>query len=80
MADRLLGAGSQEPEPTDTVLGGLSTDHLPSAFAAQLVQRLREQDPRVLPALLWLDERLAAQEPPRPTLFMTSNSIMARRM
>jgi cyclic beta-1,2-glucan synthetase len=32
-----------------------------TAFAVQLVQRLREQDPAVTPTLLWLDERLAAQ-------------------
>ena len=34
---------------------------LPTAFAAQLVQRLRDQDPAVTPALRWLDERLTAQ-------------------
>jgi cyclic beta-1,2-glucan synthetase len=34
---------------------------LPAAFAAQLVQRLRDQDPKTTPALLWLDQRLAAQ-------------------
>ena len=34
---------------------------LPRRFAVQLVQRLREQDPDVVPALRWLDERLAAQ-------------------
>src|SRR3972149_2116063 len=32
-----------------------------AAFAVQLVQRLRDQDPAVTPALLWLDERLTAQ-------------------
>ena len=31
------------------------------SFAVQLVQRLRDQDPKVTPALMWLDERLAAQ-------------------
>ncbi len=34
---------------------------LPDAFAVQLVHRLRDQDPRVTPALTWLDQRLAAQ-------------------
>ena len=34
---------------------------LPRAFAVQLVQRLRDQDPKVTPALAWLDERLASQ-------------------
>src|SRR5208282_3214328 len=33
---------------------------LPTAFAVQLVQRLRDQDPKVTPALTWLDERLAS--------------------
>ena len=34
---------------------------LERAFAVQLVQRLRDLDPKVGPILLWLDERLAAQ-------------------
>ena len=34
---------------------------MPTAFAVQLVQRLRDQDPVVTPALRWLEERLAAQ-------------------
>ncbi len=34
---------------------------MPAAFAVQLVQRLRDQDPKVTPALQWLDERLAVQ-------------------
>jgi cyclic beta-1,2-glucan synthetase len=34
---------------------------LNGSFAVQLVQRLRDQDPKVTPALLWLEERLAAQ-------------------
>jgi cyclic beta-1,2-glucan synthetase len=60
-ADRLLGIDGSE-ETVDTLFhqsrenGALRTD-----FAAQLVQRLRDQDPRVTPALLWLEERLAAQ-------------------
>src|SRR3989454_831084 len=38
-------------------------EHAPlvTAFAVQLVQRLRDQDPTVTPALLWLDGRLADQ-------------------
>jgi cyclic beta-1,2-glucan synthetase len=34
---------------------------LPMAFAVQFVRRLREEDPAVAPALLWLDMTLAAQ-------------------
>ncbi len=60
LADRLLGVGGRESEPADTVLRH-GQGPLPTAFAVQLVQRLRDQDPRVMPALHWLDERLAAQ-------------------
>ena len=34
---------------------------LVTAFAVELVQRLRDQDPAVTPALAWLHQRLAAQ-------------------
>ena len=43
------------------VLKGFDQAPLPQAFAVQLVQRLRDQDPKVTPALLWLDRRLLAQ-------------------
>ena len=62
LADRLLGVGSREAEPAATVLQGFERTPLPTAFAVGLVQRLRDQDPAVTPALRWLDERLAAQE------------------
>lgn len=61
LANRLLGMGARDAEPASIVLGHLDGTVLPPAFAVQLVQRLRDQDPRVMPALRWLDERLAAQ-------------------
>ena len=61
LADRLLGSGGGEPEPATTALRRLEQTPLSTAFAVQLVQRLRDQDPAVTPALQWLDERLAAQ-------------------
>ena len=61
-ADRLLGVGSLEAEVPDAALRRFQGIRLPRAFAVQLVQRLRDQDPAVTPALRWLDERLAAQE------------------
>jgi cyclic beta-1,2-glucan synthetase len=61
LADRLLGVGSREAEPADAVLRSIVQTPLPMAFALQLVQRLRDQDPKVMPALLWLDQRLAVQ-------------------
>jgi cyclic beta-1,2-glucan synthetase len=61
LADRLLGVGGRKIEPLETVLRGIEQGPLPTSFAVQLVQRLRDQDPTVTPALLWLDQRLAAQ-------------------
>ena len=61
VADRLLGVGVREAEPPDAAFRRFSGKRLPTAFAVQLVQRLRDQDPAVTPALRWLDERLTAQ-------------------
>jgi len=61
-ADRLLGTAEREAEPVASVLSGMNKTNLARAFSVQLVQRLRDQDPKVTPALLWLDERLAEQQ------------------
>jgi cyclic beta-1,2-glucan synthetase len=61
LADELLGVTSSTSEPIETVLRGLERTPLSTAFAVELVQRLRDQDPAVTPALRWLDERLAEQ-------------------
>ncbi|HSQ00488.1 MAG TPA: glycosyl transferase, partial [Candidatus Dormibacteraeota bacterium] len=61
LADRLLGIGTREGEPVTSVLRGFERSPLGANFAVQLVQRLRDQDPAVTPALRWLDDRLAAQ-------------------
>ncbi|TKB72695.1 MAG: hypothetical protein E8D45_10475 [Nitrospira sp.] len=61
LADSLLGTGVLASEPPATVLRHFERRPLAPAFAVQLVQRLRDLDPKVRPVLLWLDERLAAQ-------------------
>ncbi|HEX4969102.1 MAG TPA: hypothetical protein VFV44_11315, partial [Nitrospiraceae bacterium] len=61
LADSLLGAAALAPEPVPTALRRLEHRPLATAFAVQLVQRLRDLDPKVRPVLVWLDERLAAQ-------------------
>jgi cyclic beta-1,2-glucan synthetase len=61
LADRLLGVGGRETEPAATALEAFERTPLSAAFAVQLVQRLRDQDPKVTPALLWLDQQLRAQ-------------------
>ena len=61
LANRLLGAGGREAEPAETALKGFEKTPLSRAFAVELVQRLRDQDPKVTPVLQWLDRRLLAQ-------------------
>jgi cyclic beta-1,2-glucan synthetase len=61
VADRLLGVGISEADTPEVAFRQFEGMHLPTAFAVQLVQRLRDQDPAVTPALRWLDERLTAQ-------------------
>ena len=62
LADRLLGAGGRPAESVAIVLVAHERWPLSRAFAVQLVHRLRDQDPKITPALTWLDERLAIQD------------------
>ncbi len=57
LADRLLGAA----EPLPMVLADQKRRPFSDAFAVQLLHRLRDQDPRITPALTMLDECLTAQ-------------------
>ncbi|HET9589603.1 MAG TPA: hypothetical protein VFO91_12530, partial [Anaerolineales bacterium] len=61
LADGLLGTGALAVEPSATALRRFEHRPLATAFAVQLIQRLRDLDPKVRPILLWLDKRLAAQ-------------------
>src|SRR6267378_4655814 len=62
LADELLGVGDDGAvAPTARGLARFESGPLVTAFAVQLVQRLREQDRAVTPALRWLDQRLNAQ-------------------
>jgi cyclic beta-1,2-glucan synthetase len=61
LADRLLGLGDHPVEPPDRVLSSLGAAPVARAFAVQFVQRLRGQDPSIMPALAWLDQKLSAQ-------------------
>ena len=60
-ADRLLGLGGQPVESVQLALQRSDGAPLPMAFAVELVQRLRDQSPAVMPALRWLEEKLTAQ-------------------
>ena len=61
VADRLLGAAGKTAEPFQIALGGHEGDARSEAFAVQLIHRLRDQDPKITPALNWLYQRLAAE-------------------
>jgi cyclic beta-1,2-glucan synthetase len=58
LADVLLGQGGRPADPRAFARVGDET--MTPAFAVQLAQRLRDQDPATTPALGWLEKRLAA--------------------
>jgi cyclic beta-1,2-glucan synthetase len=62
LADRLLGAAGRTEEPVAAVLADFEHRSLSEEFAVQFVYRLRDQDARITPALVWLDQRLAVQQ------------------
>jgi cyclic beta-1,2-glucan glucanotransferase len=59
LADRLLGSNGQAESLPESTLRRFANAPLERAFAVQLVQRLRDLDPKVRPVLVWLDQRLA---------------------
>ncbi|MGC2494223.1 GH36-type glycosyl hydrolase domain-containing protein [Candidatus Binatus sp.] len=61
LADRLLGSNGREAESAEAVFKDFDRSPLEAEFAVEMVQRLRDQDPKVAPALNWLDQRLAAE-------------------
>jgi cyclic beta-1,2-glucan synthetase len=60
IANQLLGVNGLIVDPDALIRRHRQDPILPPAFVVQLVKRLRDQDPRVTPALQWLDQRLAA--------------------
>jgi cyclic beta-1,2-glucan synthetase len=61
LADDLLGISGHGLGSVTAQLHRAGRTPLVTAFAVELVQRLRDQDPAVTPALAWLHQRLAAQ-------------------
>ena len=61
LADRLLGSGDRPVELLEATLAEYEGRPIAEAFAVQLVHRLHDTDPRITPALIWLEERLASQ-------------------
>jgi cyclic beta-1,2-glucan synthetase len=61
LVDRLLGVGGGVAIPPETALKPFNSMRLPAPFVVRLLERLRDQDPRFMPALTWLDEHLATR-------------------
>ena len=61
LADRLLGSPVRAPEQLSAVLGPYERRALPRTLAVQLVQRLRDCDPNVTPALQRVEELLQSE-------------------
>ncbi len=61
LADRLLSAGNRDRHALEAMFESYNRKPLPTTFAVQMVQRLRDQDPAVIPALRWLEGRLTTQ-------------------
>src|SRR4051794_34651605 len=57
LADKLLASGSAR-SALEADIVTRSMEPLSQPFATQLAKRLRNQDPRTMPALAWLEERL----------------------
>jgi cyclic beta-1,2-glucan glucanotransferase len=61
LADGVLGLGPDGPGGAAAAMRRLAKATLPTAARVELFQRLRDQDPAVTPALLWLEDLLARQ-------------------
>src|SRR5881628_2138906 len=63
LADKLLEMAQREPKELISLLSMRMSGRkaIGRAFVVQLTQRLREQDPAVMPVVEWLDKQLAKQ-------------------
>lgn len=60
LTDRLLETGNAR-SALEADISARASGPISEPFAAQLAKRLRDQDPRTMPALEWLEERLRLQ-------------------
>lgn len=61
LADRLLEVATRQPSGLTSLISEKvgKRERLPQTLVVQLVQRLREQDPAVMPVLDWLEKQLS---------------------
>ncbi|OLE54438.1 MAG: hypothetical protein AUG51_08195 [Acidobacteria bacterium 13_1_20CM_3_53_8] len=64
LADQLLETVERQPESLASLLAGRlgKREDLDRAFVVQLTQRLRDQDPAIMPVFDWLDRQLKKRE------------------
>ena len=62
VADRLLGVNGQSVNADALIEWQRRSGKITPAFAVQFVQRLRDQDPKFTPSLLWLENQLRAMQ------------------
>lgn len=62
LADQILGVAGKGAEDEAPISHRLDQAPWSTAFAVELVQRLRDQDPNSTPALRWLNDRLKAEK------------------
>ncbi|HVF22012.1 MAG TPA: hypothetical protein VM941_03005, partial [Pyrinomonadaceae bacterium] len=63
LADKLLELASLQPATINTMVSERlgKREELPQTFLVQLVQRLREQHPSVMPVMDWIEKQLGGQ-------------------
>ena len=63
LADRLLELASRQPHTLIPIISERlgKREEIPNTFVVQLTQRLREQDPAVMPVTDWLEKQLKLQ-------------------
>src|SRR6267142_1928177 len=63
LADRLLELATRRPDGLVALVSERfgKREKIPQAFVVQLTQRLREQDPSLMPVIEWLEKQLAWQ-------------------
>ncbi|HEX6284240.1 MAG TPA: hypothetical protein VFZ71_05170, partial [Pyrinomonadaceae bacterium] len=63
LADKLLELASLQPTAINTIVGERlgKREKLPQTFVVQLIQRLREQHPSVMPVMDWIEKQLGVQ-------------------
>ena len=62
LAQSMLAAKPSRPDDIASLLAALGQALVSDAFAVQLLQRLHDQDERIIPALAWLEARLAIRD------------------